>query len=144
MIEVGSPAPEFEAPASTGGTFKLSAMRGRKVILYFFPKAFTGGCTLETREFALLAPSLAEKGSSIVGVSTDTAETQTRFAEHCNAAFPIVSDSTKSITRAYGVLGFLGVPKRVTFFIDEQGIVRDSVMGMLPGAHLTRAREGLK
>jgi thioredoxin-dependent peroxiredoxin len=144
MIEAGWPAPDFEAPDSTGRTFKLSALRGRKVILYFFPKAFTGGCTRETREFALLAPSLAEKGSQVVGVSTDSAETQARFAAHCSAGFPIVSDSTKSIARAYGVLAFLGFSKRVTFFIDEKGIVRDTVVGVLPAAHVARAREVLK
>jgi peroxiredoxin Q/BCP len=141
MIEIGSEAPDFESVDSTGAKFRLSSLRGKKVILYFFPKAFTGGCTVETKQFAELAPALAARGAEVVGISVDPAETQTRFAEHCHAPFPIVSDPSKAIARSYGVLSFLGVARRVTFIIDETGVVRDVVASLLPGPHLSRARE---
>ncbi len=140
MIEVGDRAPEFEATDSRGEPFRLSSLRGRSVILYFFPKAFTGGCTIETQQFAALAPALTEKGVQVVGVSVDSAETEQRFAAHCGATFPIVSDAGKTIARSYGVLSLLGFSKRVTFFLDESGTVREIVTGMLPGPHLAKAK----
>ncbi|MGI0151962.1 MAG: redoxin domain-containing protein, partial [Thermoplasmata archaeon] len=102
MIGIGSPAPEFEAQDSRGARFRLENLRGKKVILYFFPKAFTTGCTIETRQFAELAPVLLERGVEVVGISVDLAETQGRFATHCRADFPIVADPTKAIARSYG------------------------------------------
>jgi thioredoxin-dependent peroxiredoxin len=140
MIAVGSEAPDFEAPDSRGERLRLSSLRGGAVILYFFPKAFTSGCTQETQRFAELAPALGERKVRIVGVSVDLADTQTRFASECHAPFPIVSDADKAITRSFGVLSIVGVAKRVTFFLDEQGIVRDVVASMLPGPHLERTR----
>ncbi len=141
MIAVGAPAPEFEALDSKGQTFRLSSLRGKRVILYFFPKAFTSGCTLETRQFGEIAPALSAKGAEVVGISVDTAETQGRFATECHASFPILADPTKSIARQFGVLSFLGMAKRVTFFLDEGGVVRDVVSSLLPGPHLARTRE---
>lgn len=141
MITKGSPAPDFEALDSNGQKFRLSQLRGKKVILYFFPKAFTGGCTIETKEFAKVAPQLAPKGVEVVGISVDTPETQTKFAESCGATFPIVGDRSKEVAKAYGVLSFVGMSKRTTFFIDEQGIVTDVVSTLLPNAHLARTRE---
>ncbi len=141
MIEIGQPAPDFEAKDSKGETLRLSSLKGKKVVLYFFPKAFTTGCTIETRQFATLTPGLAEKGVQVVGVSVDQEETLSRFAGHCGATFPIVSDSNRSIARAYGVLSFLGLAKRATFFLDEEGIVRDVVVSMMPGPHTSGAAD---
>jgi peroxiredoxin Q/BCP len=141
MIEIGTPAPDFESIDSRGKRFRLSDLRGKKVVLYFFPKAFTGGCTIETKQFAELSPSLSNRGVEVVGISVDSAETQTKFAAHCAANFPIVSDPSKVIARSFGVLSLVGFSKRVTFFIDEGGIVRDIVASMLPGPHLSRVRK---
>lgn len=141
MIEKGELAPDFEATDSKGQKFHLSDHRGKSVILYFFPKAFTGGCTVETKEFAKLAPVLLPKGVEVVGISVDTAETQAKFAESCGADFPIVGDPSKSIARSYGVLSLVGFSKRATFFIDPSGKVMDVVVSLLPSPHLARARE---
>lgn len=141
MLEIGSSAPDFEAEDSTGGKFRLSSLRGKKVVLYFFPKAFTGGCTIETKQLAALSPKLGEQGVQIVGVSVDEAGTQAKFATHCGASFPIVGDPTKEISRKYGVLSLVGLSKRATFFLDEQGVVQDVVVSLLPNPHLTRTRE---
>ncbi|HEV2449284.1 MAG TPA: peroxiredoxin [Thermoplasmata archaeon] len=143
MIAVGETAPEFEAPDSAGRTLRLSSLRGKKVLLYFFPKALTAGCAAETRQFGVLAPALAEQGILVLGISVDTAETQSRFAVSCKATFPLLSDVSKSIARSYGVLSVLGVAKRVSFLIDEEGIVRGTKSSVLPGPHLDWA-EGLR
>lgn len=140
MLRAGQVAPDFDALTSRGDRLRLSELRGAPVVLYFFPKAFTGGCTRETRQFAEMAPRLAARGVRIVGISVDTAETQSRFAAHCAASFPIVSDESRAIARAYGVLSALGFAKRVTFLIDDSGVVRDIVASLLPGPHSARAR----
>jgi peroxiredoxin Q/BCP len=140
-VKVGVAAPDFESVDSRGATLRLSSFRGQSVILYFFPKAFTGGCTTETREFAEVAPALRERGVQVIGISVDTAETQAKFAVECKADFPIVADASKAIARSYGVLSFLGVSKRVTCFLDESGVVIDVVASMLPGPHVSRSKE---
>jgi peroxiredoxin Q/BCP len=141
MIEVGSLAPDFEVTDAQGTKFRLSSLRGRHVVLYFFPMSFTGGCTMETRQFIELAPELARAGAQVVGISVDRPETLHRFATYCGAAFPLLSDRAKRVSRQYGVLSFIGFAKRVTFFIDPEGIVRDVVSSVLPGPHVARAKE---
>ena len=141
MVSVGEPAPDFEAPASTGTTFRLSRLRGRPVVLYFFPRAFTPGCTIETERFSERYPELKARGIELVGVSVDTVARQHEFADKCHAAFPLVADPTKKVARLYDVLGLLGVARRVTFFIDERGIVQDVVEAIRPGPHISRALE---
>lgn len=136
MLTVGELAPDFTFRTTDGSTRSLSSFRGRPVILYFFPKANTTGCTIETRGFAERYPSLQRAGIELIGVSVDSLETQAAFAEKCGTGFPMVGDPTKEIARKYGVLGLLGVTKRVTFFLDAEGRVRDVVEGMLPGPHL--------
>lgn len=110
------------------------------MVLYFFPKANTAGCTRETRGFQGIWPELEAKGVRIVGISVDPLAEQMRFAQRCGADFPIASDPSKSIAQAYGVLGFLGVAKRVTFFLGPDGKVIDRVISALPGGHVARAR----
>lgn len=144
MIAVGQLAPDFSAPTQSGGTFSLAALRGRPVVLYFYPKANTAGCTLETRGFAELYPSFQRAGMELVGISVDSVATQQGFASRCGATFPLVADADKAIARQYGVLGLLGVAKRVTFFLDATGHVTDVVEGMLPGPHLKSAKAHLE
>ena len=109
------------------------------MVVYFFPKANTSGCTLETRGFSQRYEEFQRAGLEVVGVSVDSAETQTAFAAKCGSKFPMVGDRSKEIARNYGVLGFLGVAKRVTFLVDADGRIRDIVEGMLPAPHLKAA-----
>jgi peroxiredoxin Q/BCP len=111
------------------------------VVLYFFPKAFTRGCAAETRGFADMYPELRARNVHLAGISVDSPESQRRFAEECRAEFPILPDRTKEIARAYGILGLLGMAKRVTFFVDSKGVVTDVVQSILPEPHLQRARD---
>jgi peroxiredoxin Q/BCP len=141
MIAPGAEAPDFEAPTSKGTNLKLSSLRGKTVILYFYPKAFTSGCAMETRSFGELYPKLAARGVEVVGVSVDDAPTQAAFATDCHADFPLVADTDMRVAKSYGVLGTFHVAKRVTFYIDPTGKVAEVVESMRPGPHFERAVE---
>jgi len=139
MLAVGDAAPDFAIPLPNGPSRAFSDYRGRPVILFFFPKANTAGCTRETRGFAERYDAFQKAGFELIGVSVDSGETQAAFAEKCGSRFPMVGDPSGEIARKYGVMGFLGVTKRVTFLVDAQGTIRDVVEGLLPGPHLREA-----
>ncbi len=140
MIARGERAPDFEGRSSSGETLSLSSLRGRPLILYFFPKSGTPGCTRESLEFATLHRDFEQRGIGIVGVSVDSTEDLREFQEHCKLPFPLISDHERTIAREYGVLGALGYAKRVTFYIDPEGRVSDVIEGFLPGPHVRWAR----
>ncbi|MCI4365138.1 MAG: peroxiredoxin [Thermoplasmata archaeon] len=141
MIGVGDVAPDFTAPSEGGQPFTLSSFRGRPTILYFFPRANSVGCTIETRAFADHFSELQGAGLAVVGVSVDPVASQKAFSTKCHVAFPLVSDADKSVARAYGVLGFLGFARRVTFFLDAAGRVEEVVEAIGPNPHVRRALE---
>ena len=138
MLAIGDRAPEFSSVSTRGTTFALSQLRGQPVILYFYPKARSLGCTREAREFADHYKELQARHIEVVGVSVDTLSEQSRFAEECTLPFPLIPDPDKHIARSYGVLGAFGYAKRVTFFLDEEGRVIDIVQGIMPGPHVAR------
>ncbi len=148
MLEIGTPAPDFTATLADGRTVRLRDFRGqRHVVLYFFPKAFTPGCTRETRGFCASYEDLAELGAEIIGVSLDSPETQAEFAKAEHVAFPMIGDPSREIGRAYGVLRLGGwlFAKRVTFVIDKQGIIRNVIHAELDIArHIDAARQTLR
>jgi peroxiredoxin Q/BCP len=139
MLGVGDVAPDFAIPLPDGTTRTLASYRGRPVVLYFFPKANTTGCTMETRGFAQRYDEFERAGVEVIGVSVDSAETQTAFAEKCGSRFPMVGDRSKEIARQYGVLGLMGWAKRVTFLVDAEGRVQEVVEGIGPAPHLRAA-----
>ena len=141
MIDVGEHAPDFVGTTQDGSRLEISSYRGKPLVLYFYPKANTTGCSIETRGFAENYPELQKAGISVVGVSVDSVEDQKSFAEKCGVPFPLIADKDKSIARQYGVLGLLGIAKRVTFFVEPDGRVAEVVQGMLPAPHLRRALE---
>ncbi|AHC50583.1 alkyl hydroperoxide reductase [Sulfolobus acidocaldarius SUSAZ] len=130
-LEKGNEAPDFEGD-STIGKLKLSSYRGKSVVvLYFYPKAFTPGCTRETIKFGQLYDQFKQLNAEVIGVSVDTVSTQKSFADKCGAKFPIVSDSNKQIAKLYGVLNEKGSSaQRVTFIIDENGKIIDVLSGL--------------
>lgn len=141
MLEAGATAPPFVGRTADGGSLDLASYRGRSVVLYFYPKANTTGCTAEARGFAEAYPELSAAGYAVIGVSVDTVEAQKSFTEKCGLPFPLVADHDKAIAKQYGVLGLLGIAKRVTFFVDPAGKVTEVVQGMLPAPHVRRALE---
>ncbi len=107
-----------------GERFVLSQQTSICTVVYFFPKAFTPGCTRETRNFTLNHNELVLAGASLVGVSTDDGETQCEFARQLGAPFPLISDTGKRIGKAYDVLfPLIGITKRVTFVIGADRTV---------------------
>lgn len=124
MLKVGMQAPNFSARATDDRLFSLSSQLGRPVILYFFPKAFTPSCTIETKGFRDNYDELAELGYEVIGISTDSVETQCRFAEHHGVRFPMLGDRDCQISKAYEVLWpLLPFARRVTYALDEQHVI---------------------
>ncbi len=127
-LKEGSEAPDFEAIAHTGERVRLSDYRGRVVVLYFYPRAMTPGCTREGVRFNELYEEFEKRGVVILGVSTDPPETNRKFADSHGFRFKLLSDTEGKISEAYGVLerSPKGISsRRTTFIIDPSGrIVR--------------------
>lgn len=143
MLAVGDSAPDFEGTTGAGTRLRLSGLRGKPVVLYFYPKAGTYGCTRESTEFARAYPALQAKGAEVVGVSVDNTNDLKGFAESCSLPFPLVSDSERAISRQYGVLGAFGYARRVTFLISPDGRIDEVIASPLPGPHVRRSLERL-
>lgn len=120
MLKPGDIAPEIDALTSRGDRFRLSAQADRLcTVIYFFPKAFTPGCTSETKRFRDNYAELAIAGATIVGISTDDHATQCSFADSLRAPFPMIGDADRKISQAYGVLWpIVERPRRVTFIVN--------------------------
>ena len=129
MLEIGTKAPEFSLPDQNGEIHSLSDYRGRKVILYFYPKDMTAGCTSQACGFRDLYPQFREKGAVVLGVSKDTVASHKRFEEKHGLPFTLLSDTELSVITAYGVLRPArdGKPSvgviRSTYLIDEDGVI---------------------
>ena len=128
MLEIGSLAPDFTLPDSNGNMVSLSDFRGRKVVLYFYPKDNTPGCTRQACAFAHSYAGFREKDIAVIGISRDSVASHTKFAEKYSLPFTILSDTELEAIKAYGVwqekklygkVSF-GVV-RTTFIIDENG-----------------------
>ena len=128
MLKIGEQAPEFTAVDCQGRTVRLSDFRGRRTVLFFFPKAFTLGCTIENRAFRDNHALIRSLGAELIGVSVDTVKRQCEFAEKENIRFTLLGDESKEIGRAYGVLWpVLDVDRRVTFILDPDGRVEQVI-----------------
>ena len=124
MLKVGAVAPQFSAESTTGVPVSLDALRGKLVVLYFFRKAFTRNCTVETKGFRDNYDDLRALGAEVVGVSSDSMPTQCEFARTHDVTFPMIADTDRTISRAYEVL-FMLLPlaHRVTYVIDRKGVI---------------------
>jgi thioredoxin-dependent peroxiredoxin len=150
MLEPGTPAPDFEMKDATGKTWRLGDLRGRKVILYFYPADDTPGCTAESCDFRDASADLDAAGYTILGVSPQGADSHRRFAEKYGLPFPLLIDEGLAATRAYGAFKELGdykdIPirvKRSTFVIDEQGHIQLAEYGVRAQGHVASLREKL-
>lgn len=130
MLEVGTRAPMFTLPDQSGINHSLADYAGKRVILYFYPKDNTAGCTAQACGFAELYPHFREKGAVILGVSKDSVASHKRFEEKYGLPFTLLSDPELSVIKAYGVWQekklygkvSMGVV-RTTYLIDEQGMI---------------------
>jgi thioredoxin-dependent peroxiredoxin len=141
MLTVGDSIPDFEGTTGSGSRLSAVSLRGRAVVLYFYPKAGSLGCTRESVEFARHFDEFRARGVEVVGVSVDSPSAQHTFAESCSLPFPLVADEDREIARKFGVLGAFGFARRVTFLIQPDGRIADVVTSPLPGPHVRRARE---
>ncbi len=129
-LTVGMPAPEFSLPSTLGRRVTLNEFRGRRVILYFYPKDDTPGCTMEACGFRDSFPRIESKDAIVLGVSLDDELSHERFAQKYNLPFPLLSDKDAAVSRQYGTYkeknlygrSFWGV-ERTTFVIDREGKV---------------------
>ena len=130
MLEVGTKAPEFTLPDQNGEMKSLSDYRGRKVVLYFYPKDNTAGCTKQACAFGDLLPQFWEKGAVVLGVSKDSVASHKKFEEKYALPFTLLSDTEKEVIQAYDVWKekknygkvSMGVV-RTTYLIDEDGVI---------------------
>lgn len=131
------PAPEFTLPTNTGdGKVSLSDFRGKWVVLYFYPKDFTAGCTLEARRFQQDLPKYLEKNTQIIGVSADSVDSHAEFCDSEGLKFPLLADTEGDVSKAYGSwLGYLSI--RHSFLIDPNGILRETFVKVNPAIHST-------
>jgi peroxiredoxin Q/BCP len=124
---VHKPAPEFTRRSDDGRAVSLSALRGQWVVLYFYPRASSAGCSLEARRFEAALPEFERLNAAVVGVSTDTEAHQAHFRDTCGLTHPLIPDGDRELCRAYGVIGglggLLGLASRATFLIDPQGLL---------------------
>ncbi len=128
MVKVGEPAPEFEATDCRGRQVKLSGLRGKRVVLFFFPKAFTPACTVEVRNFRDHQAQIEAMNATLIGVSLDKPERQCEFARAENIDFALIGDESRAISEAYGVVWpVMKRDRRATFVIDEQGKVEEVI-----------------
>ncbi|RMD68931.1 MAG: peroxiredoxin [Gammaproteobacteria bacterium] len=131
MVEVGKPVPDFELPATGNKTVRLSDLKGKKVVLYFYPKDHTPGCTKEGQAFRDLYPEFQKLDAVILGISRDSVKTHERFKEKHNFPFDLLSDPEGKVCGMFDVIR----PKnmfgkvvsgivRSTFLIDREGVLR--------------------
>ncbi len=146
MIKNGDAAPDFELPEVSGQTFRLSERRGRPVVLYFYPKDHTPGCTAEARAFRDRYETFAAAGAEIIGVSSDSIESHQRFAGKLRLPFPLLSDAGGEVRKLFGVEKTLGlIPGRATFVIDGDGVVRHVFASQLEATkHVDEALSALE
>ena len=131
MLKIGKKAPDFHLLSGEGKNYSLKDFAGRKLVLYFYPRDNTSGCTEEARSFENKRAAIKKNGAIVVGVSTDSAESHAKFAQKNSLTFPLLSDEKKSVIKVYGVWKeksmygkkYFGI-ERTTVVIDEKGIVR--------------------
>lgn len=132
---IGEPAPEFVLPTNSGdGNIALKDYLGQWVVLYFYPKDFTSGCTLEARRFQQDLPEYESRNAQILGVSVDDVDSHQQFCDEQGLKFPLLADTDGSVSRAYGSwLGAMSL--RHTYIIDPQGILQSTFLGVRPSIH---------
>jgi peroxiredoxin Q/BCP len=128
MLQDGDKAPDFALPTERGETIELSRLKGKAVVVYFYPKDDTSGCTAEAKDFSELAPKFKKAGIEVVGVSPDSVESHQKFRTKHGLSVRLAADTEKTVAMAYGVWAeksmygrkYMGV-ERSTFLIDKQG-----------------------
>jgi thioredoxin-dependent peroxiredoxin len=143
MPPLDEPAPEFTLSTNNGqGQLSLSEYLGKWVVLYFYPKDFTPGCTVEAQRFQRDFPRYQALNAQVIGVSVDSVDTHAEFCSEEGLKFPLLADEDGAVSKRYGSwMGFLSM--RHTFLIDPQGILRERFVKVSPAVHSTEVLERL-
>ena len=147
LPEVGKPAPDFKLPDQNGKLHALQDYRGKWLVLYFYPKDDTPGCTQEACAFRDDLQQISELGAQVVGVSVDDSASHAEFAKKYNLPFPLLADKTTETAARYGALMdliFMKVARRYTFLIDPQGNVRKVYLSVETSRHSKEIIEDLQ
>jgi len=141
-LQKGDKAPQFEAKDQDGITIKLADYLGKKLVLFFYPKASTPGCTAEACNLSDNYQSFLAKGYDVLGVSADSAKRQSNFKNKYEFPYPLLADEDKAVIEAFGVWGpkkFMGKEydgiHRTTFIIDENGVIEEVISKVKTKAH---------
>jgi thioredoxin-dependent peroxiredoxin len=130
MLKIGDKVPELSASLHDGGEFSTVKLSGRPYVIYFYPKDFTPGCSKEACSFRDRRTDITAAGAALFGVSLDGPETHKAFAELHELNFPLISDTDRKVSNAFGVVwmwGILPIARRVTFVVDGGGVVRNVI-----------------
>ncbi len=149
-LSPGDTAPDFTLPDADGTDVSLSSLRGRKIVVYFYPAASTPGCTTQACDFRDNIASLRGAGYEVLGISPDSQVKQKKFAEAEHVPYPLLCDPSREVLEAYGTWGekklygktVIGVI-RSTFVLDEQGVVERAMYGVKATGHVAKLRRDL-
>jgi peroxiredoxin Q/BCP len=150
MVQEGELAPVFALPADDGSEVSLESLRGKRVVLYFYPKDDTPGCTAQACDLRDNHSAIKAQGAEVLGVSPDPPSSHVKFREKYQLDFPLLSDEDHQVAKAYGVWKeksmygrkFWGI-ERSTFVIDEDGVVAEAWRKVKPKGHAERVVEAL-
>jgi peroxiredoxin Q/BCP len=150
LLEEGAPAPDFTLLSDSGDPVTLSSFRGKPVILYFYPKDDTPGCTKEACEFRDAYDVFRERGAEVLGVSPDDIASHQKFKTKHELPFTLLADPDHAVAEQYGVWGerkfagktYMGI-NRSTFIIDEDGKVARAMKGIKPAGHAAQVLDSL-
>jgi thioredoxin-dependent peroxiredoxin len=144
-LQIGDLAPELKLKDQNGNLVFLRDYASKKwVVLYFYPKDDTPGCTKEACSFRDESERLAPFNAQILGVSVDSSESHKKFARKYKLNFPLLADSAKKVTKIYGALAFYRLARRMTFIIDPEGKIRKVFKRVDPNTHVDEIIESLK
>jgi thioredoxin-dependent peroxiredoxin len=150
MLEAGEPAPDFELTSDAGETVTLSELRGKPIVLYFYPEDDTPGCTAQACGIRDVYDEFRERGAAVLGVSPDDAASHARFKEKYSLPFTLLADPNHDVAERYGVWGerssfrrkSTGI-KRSTFVIDADGRIVQAMYGVKPEGHAEKVLAAL-
>lgn len=151
MLTPGTKAPPFSLPSDSGETIELSDLKGKKVVLYFYPKDDTSGCTVEACEFRDNWAAVKKAGAVVMGVSPDGVASHAKFKGKFELPFPLLADESHAVAERYGVWGeksmygrkYFGI-NRTTFVIDEEGRILKVFEKVKPKGHAAQVLEAVQ
>lgn len=151
MLEEGEKVPSFELHDANGETVKSSEFKGKKFVVYFYPRDFTPGCTIEADEFSKEYKKFQKIGATIIGISTDSVESHKKFVDKMNIPYVLLSDPESEVSKKFGVWGkkqfmgreYMGI-QRSTFLVDEKGKIFKVYPSVKPKGHAEEVLTALK